>query len=131
VTAGTAGGPPVNHSRSPTAACAKSLAFPVREAWVHALLVDADRGYTGGMKLTPASFHRPEIAKDTPVMDLEDHPDFPRFNTVSTGLRDAEDRLLQALKSGNKAEIVAAKVVLMGTLDEYSKVADGIGEDPS
>jgi hypothetical protein len=77
------------------------------------------------------SFTLTEIAKDTPVMDLEDHPDFPRFNVVSTGLRDAEDRLLQALKSGNKAEIVAAKVVLMGALDEYSKVADGIGEDPA
>ncbi|MFY9989776.1 MAG: hypothetical protein WAL40_01870 [Rhodoplanes sp.] len=64
-------------------------------------------------------------------MDLEDHPDFPRFNTVSNGLRDAEDRLLQSLKSGNKAEIVAAKVVLMGALDEYSKVAVGIGENPS
>ncbi len=63
-------------------------------------------------------------------MDLEDHPDFPRFNMVSTGLRDAEDRLLQALKGGDKAEIVAAKVVLMGALDEYSKVADGIGKDP-
>jgi hypothetical protein len=58
-----------------------------------------------------------EIAKDTPIMDLEDHPDFPRFNVVSTGLRDAEDRLLQALKSGNKADIVSAKVVLTGALD--------------
>ena len=75
--------------------------------------------------------HVAEIAKDTPVMDLEDHPDFPRFNMVSTGLRDAEDRLLQALKGGDKAEIVAAKVVLMGALDEYSKVADRIGKDPS
>ena len=62
-------------------------------------------------------------------MDIEDHPDFPRFNLVSTGLRDSEDRLLQALKSGNKVEIVAAKLALMGALDEYSKVADKIGED--
>lgn len=62
-------------------------------------------------------------------MNIEDHPDFPRFNMVSTGLRDAEDRLLQSLKSGNKAEIVAAKITLMGALDEYSKVADGIGRD--
>jgi hypothetical protein len=45
---------------------------------------------------------------------LEDHPDFPRFNMASTALRDAEGRLLQALKSGNKAEIVAAKLALTG-----------------
>lgn len=87
--------------------------------------------FSGRSEVTRRALGLTEIAKDTPVMDLEDHPDFPRFNTVSTGLRDAEDRLLQALKSGNKAEIVAAKVVLMGALDEYSKVADGIGEDPS
>lgn len=62
-------------------------------------------------------------------MGIEDHPDFPRFNSVSTGLRDAEGRLLQALKGGNKADIVSAKVDLMGALDEYSKVAGGIGED--
>ena len=62
-------------------------------------------------------------------MDIEGHPDFPRFNMVSTGLRNAEERLLQALKSGDKAEIVAAKLALMGTLDEYSKIAKGIGED--
>jgi rhodanese-related sulfurtransferase len=62
-------------------------------------------------------------------MGIEDNPDFPRFNMVSTGLRDAEARLLQALKSGNKSEIVAAKLVLMGTLDEYSKVVGGIGKD--
>jgi hypothetical protein len=62
-------------------------------------------------------------------MDIEDHPDFPRFNMASTGLRDAEQKLLQALKSGNKAQIVAAKLDLMGALDEYSEVADGIGQD--
>lgn len=62
-------------------------------------------------------------------MDIEGHPDFPTFNVVSTGLRNAEERLLQALKSGDKAEIVAAKLALMGTLDEYSKIAKGIGED--
>jgi hypothetical protein len=62
-------------------------------------------------------------------MDIENQPYFPRFNMVSTGLREAEDRLLRALKSGNKAEIVAAKIALMGALDEYSKVADGIGTD--
>jgi len=62
-------------------------------------------------------------------MDIVDHPDFPRFNMASTGLRDAEQKLLQALKSGNKAQIVAAKLDLMGALDEYSKVADGIGQD--
>ena len=62
-------------------------------------------------------------------MSIEDQPDFPRFNMVSTALRDAEDRLLRALKSGNKAEITAAKIALMGTLDEYGKVADGIDKD--
>jgi hypothetical protein len=62
-------------------------------------------------------------------MDIEGHPDFPKFNMVSTGLRNAEERLLQALKSGDKAEIVAAKLALMGTLDEYSKIAKGIGGD--
>jgi len=68
---------------------------------------------------------------DVPIMDIEDHPDFPRFNLVSSGLRDAEERLLEALKSGNKTEIVAAKLALMGALDEYSKVAVGIGDDPA
>ena len=62
-------------------------------------------------------------------MGIENQPDFPKFNMVSTGLRDAEDRLLRALKGGNKAEIVAAKITLMGALDEYSKVADGIDKD--
>jgi hypothetical protein len=71
----------------------------------------------------------PEVAKEMPVMELENDPDFPRFNTVSTGLRDAEERLLKALKGGNKAEVIAAKLALMGALDEYSKVADGIGND--
>jgi hypothetical protein len=61
-------------------------------------------------------------------MDIEDHPDFPRFNMISTVLRDAEERLLRALKSGNKEEFVAAKVVLMGALDEYWKVAGRVGE---
>lgn len=62
-------------------------------------------------------------------MGIEDQPDFPRFNMVSTGLRDAEDRLLRALKGGNKAEIAAAKLALMGALDEYSRAAEEIGED--
>ena len=63
-------------------------------------------------------------------MGIEGHPDFPRFNMVSTVLRDAEERLLRALKSGDKAEIVAAKLALMGAVDEYSKIAKGIGENP-
>jgi hypothetical protein len=62
-------------------------------------------------------------------MNLVDHPDFPRFNMVSTVLRDAEDRLLRALKSGDKAEITAAQLALRGALDEYSKVVDVIGKD--
>jgi hypothetical protein len=63
-------------------------------------------------------------------MDVVDHPDFPRFSLVSTGLRDAEERLLKALKSGNQAEIATAKLAVMGALDEYRKVASGIGENP-
>ena len=62
-------------------------------------------------------------------MGIEDYPDFPRFSMASTGLRDAEERLLQALKSGNKAEIGDAKLALTGALDEYSKVVDVIGRD--
>ncbi len=61
-------------------------------------------------------------------MDIEDQPDFPRFNSVSTGLKDAEDGMLNALKSGDKSKIVEAKLVLMAALDEYRKAADGIGE---
>ena len=64
-------------------------------------------------------------------MDIEGHPDFPRFNMVSTVLRDAEEKLLQALKSGNKAESAAAKLALMWALDDYGKIAHGIGEDLS
>ena len=63
-------------------------------------------------------------------MGIEGHPDFPRFNMVSTVLRDAEERLLQALKSGDQSEVVAAKLALMGALDEYSKIAKGVGENP-
>jgi hypothetical protein len=62
-------------------------------------------------------------------MAIEDQPDFPRFNTISSGLKKAEDRMLDAIKSGNKAEIVAAKLALMAALDEYRKTVDGIGED--
>jgi hypothetical protein len=62
-------------------------------------------------------------------MGIEDNPDFPRFNMVSTGLRDAEDKFLRAVKSGNKAEIVDAKLVLRAALDEYSKATDRIGGD--
>ncbi|MGO8953101.1 MAG: hypothetical protein ACLPWS_22570 [Rhodomicrobium sp.] len=62
-------------------------------------------------------------------MAIEDQPDFPRFNTVSSGLKEAEERMLDAVKSGNKAEIAAAKLALMAALDEYRKTVDGIGED--
>jgi hypothetical protein len=62
-------------------------------------------------------------------MAIEDQPDFPRFDTISSGLKEAEDRMLDAIKSGNKAEIVAAKLALMAALDEYRKTVDGIGED--
>ncbi len=37
--------------------------------------------------------------------------------------------MLDAIKSGNKAEVVAAKLALMAALDEYRKTVDGIGED--
>ena len=62
-------------------------------------------------------------------MAIEDQPDFPRFDTISSGFKEAEDRMLDAIKSGNKAEIVAAKLALMAALDEYRKTVDGIGED--
>ncbi|MFY9643507.1 MAG: hypothetical protein WCD20_15755 [Rhodomicrobium sp.] len=62
-------------------------------------------------------------------MAIEDQQDFPRFNTVSSGLKEAEDRMLDAIKSGNKAEIAGAKLALMAALDEYRKTVDGIGED--
>ena len=41
-------------------------------------------------------------------MAIEDRLDFPRFSTVSTALKDAEDRMLNAIKSGDKREIVEA-----------------------
>lgn len=34
-----------------------------------------------------------------------------------------------AIKSGNKDEIVAAKLALMAALDEYKNAVHGIGED--
>jgi hypothetical protein len=63
----------------------------------------------------------------TSPTDLFDQPDFPKFSAVSTGLRDAEARLLQALKSRNQSQIALAKFDLMGALDEYSKTISGIG----
>ena len=71
----------------------------------------------------------PHSNRPRPAMGIEDYPDFPRFSVASTGLRDAEERLLQALKSGNKAEISDAKLALTGALDEYSKVVDVIGRN--
>jgi hypothetical protein len=62
-------------------------------------------------------------------MVIEDQPDFPKFNTVSTALKEAEDGMLNAIKSGNKTEIVDAKLFLMATLDEYRKIAEEIGAD--
>jgi hypothetical protein len=66
--------------------------------------------------------------EETQVMALEDQPDFPRFNTVSAGLKEAEDRVLEAIKSSNKDRIVAAKLALMAALDEYRNAVDSIGE---
>jgi hypothetical protein len=62
-------------------------------------------------------------------MDIEDQPDFPRFNSVSTGLKDAEDRMLNALKSGDRSKIAEAKLALMTALDEYRKAVGGIEEE--
>jgi len=59
-------------------------------------------------------------------MSITDQPDFPRFNTASTLLRDAEERLLQAVKSGDKAQIAEAKLRLRAALDEYSTIAGTI-----
>ncbi len=59
-------------------------------------------------------------------MTIEDHPVFPRFNEVSTGLKEAEDRLLDAIRSGNKAEIATAKLNLLASLDVYKKIVDDI-----
>jgi len=61
-------------------------------------------------------------------MAIEDQADFPRFNAVSTGLKEAEDKMLDAIKSGKRDGIVAAKLALMAALDEYRKAVDGIGE---
>ena len=69
------------------------------------------------------------MSNDVNLSGLEDHPDFPRFNMVCTGLRDAEQRLLLALKSGDTDEVDAAKLALRGALDAYGKVVDVIGRD--
>jgi hypothetical protein len=60
---------------------------------------------------------------------LPQHPDFPRFGAASSELRDAEERLLEALKGGDQRGITAAKLAVMGSLDEYSKVVDAIDPD--
>jgi hypothetical protein len=62
-------------------------------------------------------------------MALEDQPDFPRFNMVSTGLKTAEDRVLATVKSNDKDRIAAAKLALMAALDEYRMAVGSIGED--
>ena len=62
-------------------------------------------------------------------MEIEDQPDFPRFTEVSTVLRDAEDRLLRALRSRDDAEIARARIALMGALDEYGKFAGTLDKD--
>ena len=56
-----------------------------------------------------------------PGEGIFDAPEFPRFNEVSIGLRNAEDRLLQALKNRDAAQIDSAKRDVMGALDEYGK----------
>jgi hypothetical protein len=70
-----------------------------------------------------------DLLGDLPPDSLTEHPDFPRFGVVSNGLRDAEGRLLSALKSGDQKSIASAKLAVMGSLDEYSKVVDAIDPD--
>lgn len=61
---------------------------------------------------------------------VKDQSDFARFNMASTDLEMAKIGLLRALKSGNKAEIIAAKLELMGAVDEVqAKWPAGIDDD--
>ena len=57
------------------------------------------------------------------------YPDFPKFTAVSTGLRDAEEKLLGALKRRDQAAIATAKLDVMGALDEYGRIVNGLGTD--
>lgn len=61
-----------------------------------------------------------------PDEGIFDAPEFPRFNEVSTGLRNAEERLLRALKSRDSAQIESARQDVMGALDEYGKTVSGM-----
>ena len=71
-----------------------------------------------------------ESVFDSQTESIFDSSAFPRYTEVSTGLRDAEGRLLQALKTRSRPEITSAKLDVMGALDEYAKAVSKIGEDP-
>jgi hypothetical protein len=54
-------------------------------------------------------------------MGIEDHPAFPRFNHVAMGLKESEDRLFDAIGSGDKDRIAAAKLEVMAALEAYKQ----------
>jgi hypothetical protein len=60
-------------------------------------------------------------------MEIEDQPEFPRFNAVSARLKEAEDKMFAALKSGDNAQIVHTKLLLMAALDKFR---DAVGRIP-
>jgi hypothetical protein len=62
-------------------------------------------------------------------MEIEDRPEFPRFDAISSQLKEAEDKLLIALKSCDTDQIVHAKLLLMAALDEYRDAVGSIPED--
>jgi hypothetical protein len=64
--------------------------------------------------------------KDCVVMAIEDHPAFPKFNYVALGLRESEQRMFDAMSSGDENRIAAAKLELTAALDAYKKVLDEI-----
>jgi hypothetical protein len=81
------------------------------------------------INVSAAAWRNSNMKRMVRVMAIEDQLTFPKFNTVSTGLRQAEDNLLDALKRRDKSEIAAAKIALMAALDAYGKAVDSVGED--
>ena len=62
-------------------------------------------------------------------MAIEGATDFPRFTALSSGVRDAESRLLSAIKRRDKKEIIHSRLELQAALDEYRNAVDGLGEE--
>jgi hypothetical protein len=62
-------------------------------------------------------------------MAVEDQPEFPRFNSLSSEFKNAEDRLLAAIRGRDNAQIAHAKLLMMAALDEYKKAVGDIPED--